>query len=337
MNDPRDPRTPPPDDGELLSAWLAGDLDDAEVERVERRLVAEPQLAKQLDATVDLLVALGRLDQVDPPPEYSRRLRARLETERRAPPHPARVPLGLAGSARVPLQAIREHLPRRPFPRWPAVAAVAMVLSVVVALPLLRPSSPTFDAAQQEAGVAADDAAPLARPPAAAEGPPPVVIEDPEADGPRSLAQDSAESAAGDEAAEADQADEASTDDLRERFTKVPEAIELLDRPLGEATTTAAAYAAAIDASPAFSTGAEPAACLDAVTGGVPESVPVRVEAFSYQDRPALAYVVVTASEGAVALDRIEVWVMDPDTCDLEAVVAAWPGTAPGAHGIGQG
>ena len=67
-------------DGELLSAYLAGDLNDAAAADLERRLADEPQLAAALDALADALVALGGFDDVEPPAGYDERLSQRLAT-----------------------------------------------------------------------------------------------------------------------------------------------------------------------------------------------------------------------------------------------------------------
>jgi anti-sigma factor RsiW len=69
-------------DDELLSAYLAAELDDAATAELEARLAADAALRARLDGVHDVVVALRGLDDVDPPAGYARRLRERLDTER---------------------------------------------------------------------------------------------------------------------------------------------------------------------------------------------------------------------------------------------------------------
>lgn len=367
MSHPREPRMPPPDDGALLSAWLAGDLDDRQFAILERRLETDPGFAARLDEMAELLVALRRPDQVEVPRGYRDRLRARMQEERTGRPL-----LNNGPPKQVVAPGLGEHLPRRRqsrrppgprrarlrahrdrFPRWPAVAAVVLVIALVASLPLLRPPGEVEMAREETVAGATDDSAEgLSGPPAiAGRLQPPIVIEEPDAQvhappgddattleapgaGDAALEDDasgaqredaqanSGEAADGEDASADRDPETLGTDDLRERFAEVPEATELLGLPEDRAAATAARYRTIIEEAPPFSTGVEPSACLDVVTEQERHSVPVRVEAFAHQGRSALAYVVVKASETAAALDRIEVWVMDPDTCTIEAFVS---------------
>ena len=75
-------RTPTPADGELLSAYLAGDLEPEEARALEQRLGREPRLAARLEDTHRLLMALRRIDEVEVPDGFRSRLHERLEAER---------------------------------------------------------------------------------------------------------------------------------------------------------------------------------------------------------------------------------------------------------------
>jgi anti-sigma factor RsiW len=69
-------------DDERLSAYLAGELDDAEVAELESRLTRDASLAARLDAVHDVIVALRGLDQVVEPQGLTDRLRERVAQER---------------------------------------------------------------------------------------------------------------------------------------------------------------------------------------------------------------------------------------------------------------
>lgn len=130
----------------------------------------------------------------------------------------------------------------------------------------------------------------------------------------------SAEPPAGEqETAEEDSAAAGGGAALADRFLRVPEAQALLGLPLDEARETARAFVAELQTAPALaSVGSAPSACLD-VVGLEDTAVPVRVEGFTFDGAPALAYVVVRATPGAQVLDTVQVVVTDPRTC---AVVA---------------
>jgi hypothetical protein len=269
-------------DGELLSAWLSGDLDADRAENLERRLAAEPELAARLDLVHHTIVALRDLDTVEPPPGMSERLRERLAAER------AQVPSLAAARVR-----------RRS--RWPVLGAAAAVVVLLAAVPVLTRAlggDGGGDAAQEaefslesaEGGadddeMAEEDAAAAAPEPAAGGGP--VITED-------SMAR-----------REGDRV-----------LTEASEANALLGLPVEQAREVAADYTATIrSASPLAQTGVEPAACLDQVTADREVAVPVRAEAFTVGTAARLTYVLVTASPGSRVLDVVEVRVVDAATC----------------------
>jgi len=108
-------------------------------------------------------------------------------------------------------------------------------------------------------------------------------------------------------------------DALAARFLGVPEAQALLGLPLDGARDLARSFVTQLQAAPALvSAGAAPSACLDTV---LPEdtAVPARVEGFTLDGAPALAYVVVRATPGAQLLDTVQVVVTDPRTCTVLA------------------
>jgi negative regulator of sigma E activity len=113
-------------DDERLSAYLDGELDDAEVAELESRLAQSASLAAQLDAVHDAIVALRGLDQVVEPHGLADRVRERIAQEQDAQERVAQV---------VPL-------PRRP---WlvtvSAAAAIIIALTGAVLLPQLGNNS----------------------------------------------------------------------------------------------------------------------------------------------------------------------------------------------------
>jgi len=134
----------------------------------------------------------------------------------------------------------------------------------------------------------------------------PVVVD---SGAPLGLAAEPRDDSVGDDAAPAAQ------DTLAGRFLSVPEAQALLGTPLDEAREVARAFVAELLTAPALaSVGTAPSACLDTV---LPEdtAVPARVEGFTLDGSPALAYVVVRANPGAQVLDAVQVVVTDPRTC----------------------
>ncbi len=109
-------------DDERLSAYLDGELDDAEVAELETRLAQNASLAAQLDAVHDAIVALRGLDQVVEPHGLTDRLRERIAQERTAQERVAQVVL----------------LPRRPwFVALSAAAAIVIALTGAALLPRL--------------------------------------------------------------------------------------------------------------------------------------------------------------------------------------------------------
>lgn len=81
MIDRPDPQDAPLDDGAVVAAWLAGDLDAADADAVEERLAREPELAARADRVARALVALRRPDDVELTEGAAERLRGRLDEE----------------------------------------------------------------------------------------------------------------------------------------------------------------------------------------------------------------------------------------------------------------
>jgi len=82
MTDATHPPHDPLEDGALVAAWLAGDLDGSAAEAVEERLAREPDLAARADRVARSLVALRRPDGAALPDGAAARLRERLDRER---------------------------------------------------------------------------------------------------------------------------------------------------------------------------------------------------------------------------------------------------------------
>lgn len=312
-----------PADGVALSEWLAGELAPAEAEALEGRLAAEPALARRLEALHDALVEMRGLDTAEPPEGFEARLAERLESD----PGAEVVPLDRASRGARPMSGARP-------PAWGrlgAVAAALVLLAGAVSVPLLFGGGGGQDAAtglrQETAAEAESEAASeMETSVANAEVAPPrptapVIVEEQVAQAlqatpaptpaPAPSPEGQGDSVPSSEAAQA----------LGDRFLTVPEAVGLLGAGLEEARGIAQAFTAAVLDAPAFSSGVRPGACLSVVTEPAPEKpltvlVPARVESFTQQGVPALAYVLVGASTDAVALDRVELWVTDPVTCD---------------------
>jgi anti-sigma factor RsiW len=85
MDDPRHPAAPA-DDGELLSAYLAGELDEPATAALEQRLAADGGLRAQLEVQREVQEALAAIRAPAAPAGAGERLRARLAAERSAEP-----------------------------------------------------------------------------------------------------------------------------------------------------------------------------------------------------------------------------------------------------------
>lgn len=153
MNDDSFP--PPPDDEAAVSAYLAGDMDDAEARAFEQRLAAEAGLAARLDSLADALVALRGLDEFDTPAGYEDRLDARLAAERDADE------VHGAGASTPPAPGdLAAHRERRDRSRvWLGLGTAAAVLAVgaVMGGAVLRGMG---GGGAEEAGTVAGEAAP---------------------------------------------------------------------------------------------------------------------------------------------------------------------------------
>lgn len=343
---------PPADDGEALSAYLAGELGDAEARALEARLATEPALATQLHALAEALVSLGGFDEVDVPEGFAERLERRLAHERANPAG------GFAAGTALPPPDDLAARRRKRQGAWLGIGTAAAVLAVgaVMAGTVMRGMG--GGSAESAAGDAALESA---------------------AGGSESAQEESAagggEAAAGKEASgpvvrdrKVAVADEAA---LRQRFSTTAEAQELLGVPVDEArrlqqrytaslqdrtfepardeevaaqqpadlSADATAPAAAVPpgeaeedtaasgnaAGPSSSGAAAPRVeqfsvpgtdrCLAEIMRGQSPLVPVRIESLRYQGRPAVAYLFVGASRGSDELDRAELWVVRPDTC----------------------
>lgn len=99
---------------DLVSRYTDGDLDDAEISRLEARSETDPELASEIETTRELRAAVRAIaDRMEPPVALDRV----MEPLRQAPPVPARL--------------------TRPVFRWLGIAA-ALVLGVTVATEMAR-------------------------------------------------------------------------------------------------------------------------------------------------------------------------------------------------------
>lgn len=341
---------PPADDGEALSAYLAGQLGEAEARALQTRLDSEPALAAQLDALAEALVSLGGYDEVDVPAGFDERLGARLAAER--DDHAGAVESETAVPPPVDLAARR----RRRQGAWLGIGTAAAVLAIgaVMAGTMMRGMSDGGgESAAGDAALESAEGGSSAQEDFAAGGGGAAAGQ--ELSGP--VVRDS-QVAIADEAA------------LQRRFSTAPEAQGLLGVPVADArqlqrryrasledqtldrqrpdAPVAAAPEASVDdgeaeaapptpqrapdtavsgqgAGPSSSAGAPPRVqrfsvpgtdrCLAEIMRGQSPLVPVRVESLRYQGRPAVAYLFVGASRGSKELDRAELWVVRPDTC----------------------
>ncbi len=317
-----------PADDAALSAYLDGELSPAETAALDARIAADPALAARLDALADALVALRGVDAAVPPDGFEARLRTRLDTERRrggagAPP-PAAPPPAPAGATTADLAAARARRARSTR-WWTGAGAVAAVLVGVAVVGVgLRSGG--------SAGLSAEFAAPPGGDARAGRSAPlaPAAGEAESATEAAGGAQDAPSAGAGDARRDTDDAAAAAlapvlVDEavaladpaaVADRFAALPETAALLGRPRDEAASLARSYGAAVERAEPFDGGVAPAGCLDTVlTAATGPLVPARVERVVYQRRPALAYVLVGASGGSAALDRVEVWIVSPDDC----------------------
>ncbi len=303
---------PVPDD--VLSAYLADDLPDGEAAALEARLPGDPELAGRLDRMAEVLVELGGLDHATPPAGFDVRLTQRLRAEREQ----ATAGSGDGAGRLVPTpvadlgQVRRRRAVRQR--RWVLGGTVAAGVAAVALVSGLALQGFMVGGGGQSAGGAAEEAA----------GPVPA-----QGAGAAEDAETGASSEAGEESAvhgtpsgasrplvldrEVVLADEAA---VRDRYRALVEAERLLAAPLPQARAAADDAAAFLRRSPPLRDGVAPAECLPALQrGSATPVVPVRVETVVYRDEPALAYVLVAASNGARELDGVEVEILRAEDC----------------------
>jgi negative regulator of sigma E activity len=289
--------TPEPDDGVLLAAYLAGDLDDTDAATLERRLAGDAELRARLEATHRVLIGLTAVDEVEPPAGFADRLHARLADEQHR----------TGGSASVVVLDHRRAARRR----WAVVSSVAagVVVLAVAGLSVLGGLGGTGgDMAADEAAEApaAEDTARI-----------------------ESFAEDQATLESGEQATDGDEAagvaepsvlDEqvplAGEQEAQERYRGTPEVAGVLGTPAEDADALAARFQVALQRAETFGDGTPPARCLDVVTTAADGPlVPVRVETVQLEEEAAIAYILVGARPGSEVLDRAEVWIVESATC----------------------
>ncbi|HUH07256.1 MAG TPA: hypothetical protein VML96_05540 [Egibacteraceae bacterium] len=314
-------------EGEALSAYLSGDLDPGATESLEARLREDPELSARLERMRQMLESLRRVEDVSPPHGYAGRLRDALEAARA---HGATTAAGAPAEAGGGEQEVRS-IASAPSRRRAAWAALGTVAAGLIALAVVGPNVLRF------AGSASEDAAEGgAAPIEAAQDTMDFAGEATEESAPAddgAMAEDLGD--AGETEAQAAPAEEAEVSRasqppvivdegaaladeaaLTEHFSGLPEALELLGTDLAAAEDLAAAYRVALQREHTFASGAQPADCVEPLTAdaGAP-LVLARAESLTYDGAPALAYLLVGAASESQSLDRVELWVVDPDSC----------------------
>ncbi|MDQ3710533.1 MAG: hypothetical protein M3387_14755 [Actinomycetota bacterium] len=302
-----------PDD--VLSAYLADDLPDDEAAALEARLPGDPELAGRLDRMAAMLVELGNLDRASPPSGFDARLTQRLLAERRDDPVRGDGGASLAAAPVTDLDQIRRRRAARQR-RWvlggtvaAAVAAVALVSGLAVqelGFMVGGGGSSAGGAGEEAAGRVAGQGGGSAEDAATGEsteaGDQPATQGAPSRTG-RPVVLDR----------EVVLADEAA---VRARYRALVEAERLLAAPLPQARAAADSAATFLRRSSSLSDALAPAECLAARRrDSATPVVPARVETVVYRGEPALAYVLVTASDGARELDRIQVEIVRAGDC----------------------
>lgn len=323
----RDRFSESPDDGELLAAYLAGELSDDEQAGVAARLAREPRLARRLDDLAELLVRLRRIDDVSVPHGYAERLRDRLEGERAA----ARMPVAAtpptedeASEPDEPVAAVsrttRRGVAELPSRLLPVLAAAAALVAVAVlgaaAVTGLGPFSSEVGSGEEAAGGgpgggAGRDAALSGQAESAST---PL--------GSRERAEAAAPQAASELTAPSDAIPPtlpllSDRRDAREaKLGRLEAAAQQVLDSQADPRVRAAALTQAVADAPAFPGGPAPGACLEEVVAEEPGPVvPVAVRALTVNDRTRLAYAVAQPAERGGPLTTARVIVADAQTC----------------------
>jgi hypothetical protein len=279
----------PATDDDRLCAYLDGELPEHEARAVEQQCADDPALAARLAALHDALVVLRDLDRVDPPAGYPQRLHARIARE-----------LSAASTSDAEVRARG-----RPPTGWAIGIAAAVLLAAVVSGAALRGLAVGGGAGEEaaEGGPAqeADTPAELQR-----QDEPAGVLDGGEGPAPDRRARVQAEPVI--------LADEAA---VRARYAGHPAVAAVLGATPGAGADSALPDGRLPTAGP--SPGRD---CLAAPGVSVgPPGVPVVAEPVTYRGAPRVAVVVVTAGADAVVLDRVEVRLLDPQTCAAVEVI----------------
>lgn len=312
-----------PADGELLAAYLAGELDDAAADDLEARLGREPALARRLELLATALTELAGAPE--PPAGFEERLTARLAAERGA----QGADLGGTRAGGREAKVVDLSSRRRGSP-WLALGTAAAALAVLVVGGVQRTSrlsggevageaasSAVTDEATEEATSAelrtVDE---LAGQGGSAGGD--VADTSIAADAPVEEAQAPSLSvpAARDQPTEPRiDDDEVALDDetaVRAYAAEDQAATQLLGLPPDRAQEVSAAFRTVVERAPAFRNGLAPAACIDAITASVNGPVVVtRVASATEDGEPRALYVLVSADDPSAPLNRVEAWLVD--------------------------
>jgi hypothetical protein len=340
-------------DRERLAAFVAGELDADEHARIAARLAGDPALRAEVARLEAVQEALGRLSPATPAEGFEQRLRDAVAPALdqalggppgEAPETAAADPAGAdAEEGPVAWAAGVDELAARRRPRWVTAtfgAAAAVVLLGVAGVALL--GLPGGGDAGPEVAMEADEADGELR--ASDVGGPAVLasgrdldeqglerlLDEPTLEGLRARSLDLG---TGSELARAFGAQLRADADLQQygdgtgASDDVPatEGGEEADAPVEDTSRDDAAPVPAPDAGDDASDAAgQPAVarCLDVLLEGVtdPAPIPVYVELLRYEDEPAIVYGMLSPAGGAETYDRIELWVVGRDDCQVRAL-----------------
>lgn len=286
------------DSAERLAAYLAGDLGDGERAALEDELARDPALRARLDRIREVDQELGRLPPVDPPPEFSQRLREAVSQEVARTPLPGRDPIHLRA--------------RRRWVRGAGLAAAAAALAGIVAVGVAG----LIGGGEDEAAM------PQSAPGVTGREPGPITVTD------RDYSASEVEALPA-------RLHELVPGDIPAAQARELES-SLTQRLLGEATTGGAAPLAERSRPESDAAQDQDAhsrldqydsvpddavrdvrRCLPPLLEGAGTIIPVRAEVARFEGEPAVLFVLASRDPDTGAFDRLEVWVTARSDCQV--------------------
>lgn len=296
-------------DGERLAAYLAGELDTEDRAFLEDRLSRDRDLRARLEAIRASDRALAQLGEVTPRAGFSERLRDQMRDEIRAQ---------AADEDTDELAARRRQREGRTTPKWLAplgAAAAALVLLTVVGVGLTSlggndTEEGGFDAALETMGTDS-----------ATDGSGPVVV----ALGRSYTTEDVAgivdhpafQQVLGLEADVAEETSRTYSDAFGVENEGATEAEAAPEADDGAATMQAPDEALRVTGEPDDDALADVQRCLPQLFEEAGTVVPVYAEIATFEDEPAIVYGLAAEGGGSGDIDRIEVWVVGRDDCQV--------------------